>query len=514
MQPTDEDEIAKIIKNLAIKSPGHDNIKSDLIKTVVNEICYPLSILFNLSLSSGTVPDDMKVAKVVPIYKKDSPQQFGNYRPVSVLPTFSKILERIIHNRCYDFLVKRDILYKKEYGFRNNHTTYMAVLDFVKDVSEASDNDKLTLGVFMDLSKAFDTIDHNILLDKLYHYGFHGIFLMHGFQIIFRIEENMLTVIIQLRRMKNVTCGVPQGSILGPLLFILQMNDICNTSKLLSFILFADDTTVFLSDKDVNVLYNTMNNELYEVCNWFKCNKLSLNASKTNLMLLGTAYKTKNAYVSRSIHLDGCQLTRITTTKFLGMTINENLTWKPHIEMFVCSRNLGVLNKVKYFLPKNSLYQLYSSFISPYLSYGILLWGNASTQYMTKVFKLQKRALRIILNSSYLSHTKPLFEKYNTLNIFEIYSKEVGIFMYKYRKGFLLLSVDHVFTELGSNHEYNTRHKTNFRHEMHKMKTVFTTGPKHETNFPKMSKNYQFEFFQKSYFFVPKNRMILFCLGF
>ena len=102
------------------------------------------------------------------------------------------------------------------------------------------------------------------------------------------------------------------------------MNDICNTSKLLSFILFADDTTVFLSDKDVNVLYDTMNNELYEVCNWFKCNKLSLNASKTNLMLLGTAYKTKNANVSRSIHLDGCQLTRITTTKFLGMTIDEN----------------------------------------------------------------------------------------------------------------------------------------------------------------------------------------------
>ena len=144
------------------------------------------------------------------------------------------------------------------------------------------------------------------------------------------------------------------------------MNDICNTSNLLSFILFADDTTVFFSDKDVNVLYDTMNNELYEVCNWFKYNKLSLNASKTNLMLLGTvtAYKTRNANVSRSIHLDGCQLTRITNTKFLGMTIDENLKWKPHIESVckLCSRNLGVLNKVKHFLPKNSLYQLYCFF--------------------------------------------------------------------------------------------------------------------------------------------------------
>ena len=228
----------------------------------------------------------------------------------------------------------------------------MAVLDFVKDVIEASDNDKLTLGVSwiyqrpsIPLTITFCWINC-ITMDS-------AVFLMHGFQITFRIEDNMLTIIIQLRRCEKVTCGVPQGSILGPLLFILYMNDICNTSKLLSFILFADDTPVFLSDKDVNVLYDTMNNELYEVCNWFKCNKLSLNASKTNLMLLGTAYKTKNANVSHSIHLDGCQLTRITNTKFLGMTIDENLTWKPHIAKKLCSRNLGVLNKVMYYLPKN-----------------------------------------------------------------------------------------------------------------------------------------------------------------
>ena len=121
------------------------------------------------------VPDAMKVAKVVPIHKKNSPEVFGNYRPVSVLPTFSKILERIVHNRCYNFLLKNNVLYKKQYGFRNKHSTYMAVLDFVKDISEATDNNMFTLGIFMDLSKAFDTIDHNILLDKLYHYGFRGI---------------------------------------------------------------------------------------------------------------------------------------------------------------------------------------------------------------------------------------------------------------------------------------------------------------------------------------------------
>ena len=430
MRPTDEGEIDKIIKKLGNKkSPGHDNIKSDLIKMVVNEICYPLKIIINQSLSTGTVPNDMKIAKVVPIYKKDSPQQFGNYRPVSVLPTFSKILERIVHDRCYDFMVKHDVLYQKQYGFRNNHTTYMAVLDFVKDVSKASDNNKLTLGVFMDLSKAFDTIDHNILLDKLYHYGFRGI--SHAwFSDYLSNRSQYVNYNNTISSYEKVTCGVPQGSILGPLLFILYMNDICNTSKLLSFILFADDTTVFLSDTDINVLYETMNRELKEVCNWFKCNKLSLNASKTNLMLLGTAYKTRNSNTTHSIYLDGCKLTRVAHTKFLGMIIDENLTWKTHIENVckLCSRNIGVLNKVKHFLPKKSLYQLYCSFILPYLTYGILLWGNASMNYMTKVFKLQKRALRIISNSSYLCHTKPLFEKYNTMTIFQLYNKELGLF--------------------------------------------------------------------------------------
>ena len=146
------------------------------------------------------------------------------------------------------------------------------------------------------------------------------------------------------------------------------------------------------------------------------------------------------------------------------------------------------MNKVKHFLPKKSLYQLYCSFILPYLSYGILLWGNATKTYITKLLKIQKRAIRIISNSSYLCHTKPLFERYKTLSIFELYDKELGIFMYKYKNGLLPLSFDHAFTELQSVHNYDTRNKTNFRYDIHKIKSVFTTGPKLWNNLPKSIK--------------------------
>ena len=324
LKPTDENEILKIIGKLGSnKSPGHDNIKSDLVKQIASEISYPLKLICNLSLSTGVFPNDLKIAKVVPIYKKDNPENFGNYRPVSVLPCFSKILERIMYNRCYDFITKTNVLFKKQYGFRNKHSTYMAVLDFVININHAIDNDKYTLAVFMDLSKAFDTIDHSILLSKLYHCGFRGI-SYDWFASYLSNRKQYVSYQNTKSSYENVICGVPQGSILGPLLFILYMNDICFTSSLLKFILFADDTTVIYLNDDISVLYDTVNRELNEVCNWFKCNKLSLNASKTNLMLMATTYKIRNIQNVKAIFLDGCKLMHVSSAKFFRNNYRRN----------------------------------------------------------------------------------------------------------------------------------------------------------------------------------------------
>jgi hypothetical protein len=354
----------------------------------------------------------------------------------------------------------------------------MAVLDFVNDISQSIDKGLNNIGIFMDLSKAFDTIDHNILLHKLNHYGFRGV-SQQWFANYLSDRKQFVSFNSSKSPEENVKCGVPQGSILGPLLFILYMNDICNTSKLLSLILFADDTTVFYSHEDVATLCKTVNMELSEICNWFKANKLSLNAKKTNLMFFGTRFQTNKLKDAPGIYLDGCKLTRVHSAKFLGITIDENLSWKCQIEQVCksCSKNIGVLNKIKHFFPKQTMYQLYCTMVLPYLNYGLILWGNANKGYLNKVFRLQKRALRTISNSSYLCSTKPLFDKLKLLNIFEMYTKEVAIFMYRYRNNKLPLSFNGMFSNHFQFHSYDTRNKENFQLQIHKIKTILSTGP-------------------------------------
>ena len=482
MKPVVADEVLKIISKFdQNKSPGHDGIGNLIVKKVAQSISKPLAEIINLSLSTGSVPEKMKIAKVIPIYKKDNAEIFSNYRPVSVLPCFSKILERLVFNRCINYINKYNLLNEKQFGFRPNHSTYMAIIELVDKVANAVEKNETTIGIFLDLSKAFDTINHDILLYKLEHYGFRGI-VLDWFKSYLHNRKQFVRYKMHDSNKKVIKCGVPQGSILGPLLFILYINDIVNTTSLLELILFADDTTLLFSHPDIASKNCIINNELQEICNWFQANKLSVNAKKTNYMVLGTCQSTSkiidanqdtdsthdsqptSSKAKLDIKLDGVSLNRVSSTKFLGVIIDENLTWKNHIDAIskTISRNIGMMTKLKHFVPENILYTLYCTLVLPYINYGILIWGNTCTTYLEKILKLQKWAIRTVTNSHYRSHTGPLFSKYNALTSTDTFKLNLGIFMYKHHTNQLPNIFSSYFVKHSQKHNYQTRNAQDY----------------------------------------------------
>ena len=277
MLPTDESEILDIVSNFnPNKSPGYDSISPKVIKASILCILKPLTSIFNLSLQEGIFPDRLKLAKVSPVFKCDDRSLVNNYRPISVLPVFSKILEKIVHTRLFGYLNKHNLLTDKQFGFREKHSTYMALINLVDKISTELDKNNSTVGIFIDLSKAFDTINHEILLNKLSYYGVRGNALKW-----FKSYLTDRSQFVQIKDAKsdvlNIKCGVPQGSILGPLLFIIYVNDIVNVSRIAHLIMFADDTNIFFSHSDPLALNLLINSELEKLAHWFKINKLSLN---------------------------------------------------------------------------------------------------------------------------------------------------------------------------------------------------------------------------------------------
>ena len=241
-----------------------------------DEIFVILKHIFNISLAKGDFPGKLKIARVTPIFKKGNNTLVSNYRPISVLPCFSKLLECIVYNRLYKFLVENNILYQKQFGFQNAHSTEPAILQLVNQITEAFSQGKYTLGVSLDFSKAFDTVNHNILLEKLKAYGIQSENLKWFRSYLSKRKQFILYEDFKTE-MKIVKCGVPQGSILGPLLFLIFVNDLNNSTKVLDPVLFADDTNIFCSDNNIRTLFETANQELSQINDWFLANKLSLN---------------------------------------------------------------------------------------------------------------------------------------------------------------------------------------------------------------------------------------------
>ena len=452
-------EIVNIVNDFKSKSSsGIDGIPTTILKSCIHFIAFPLTHIVNSSLQTGCFPHSLKIAKIYPLYKSGDKIDISNYRPISILPSFSKIFEKIVFNRLITYLEHNNILNNAQYGFRKKLSTYMPLLNLYDQLSNAGDNGLFSIGIFIDLSKAFDTINHTILLAKLSHYGIRG--TVHEWFSNYLKDRSQCVEINRVRSSyKCINCGVPQGSILGPLLFIIYINDIINCSALLYFILFADDTNLLYSCNDLNSLQITVNRELSKLSDWFASNRLSLNIKKTNYILFGN----KRLPANIDININGITIDRVEHTKFLGVIIDDKLTWTPHINYIASkiAKGIGIINRIKRLVSRHLLLTLYNSLIYPYLLYCNIVWGGAGVTALRKILTLQKRCVRIITGAHYRASSSPLFIQLQVIKISEIHIFTVAQFMYKIKFCLLPQHLLH-FAALSLDDHYNTRKKNQF----------------------------------------------------
>ena len=250
---------------------------------------------------NGIFPDKLKIVKVVPLHKGGSTEDLNNFRPISLLSIFDKIIEKIMHKRLYHFLELHNVLFDNQFGFRKNNSTSYALMEITEKIKESIDNGKYGCGIYIDLRKAFDTVNHNILIKKLEHYGVCGI-LLEWFKSYLNERKQFVFMNGESSDLKYILCGVPQGSVLGPLLFLLYINDLPNISAKLKFFLFVDDTNIYFESDDLLNVEETVNKELKKLYLWLNVNRLSLNVSETHYIIFHPYNKPLRKHITIKIN--------------------------------------------------------------------------------------------------------------------------------------------------------------------------------------------------------------------
>jgi len=398
-----------------------------LLKQCSYQIYIPLSHIFNLSFSTGKFPSKMKTAKVIPIHKGGDTSSPDNYRPISLLSSFSKILEKIFSNRFTDYLEFNKIISESQFGFRKGHSTAHPMVLLDNFVSDALNEKRHTIAVFCDLRKAFDTVNHGILIKKLKRCGVAGLalswlksYLVGRQQYVF--FNDCASSLLE------ISLGVPQGSILGPLLFLIYINDLPNISALKTF-LFADDATLLASHSDPVELCRIINIELKKVTDFFRANLLAIHPEKTKFILFTQSRNLDQDEINIYIDNNNAdqvfnpvlknRISRVSgdsedpAIRFLGLYLDPQLNYRHHVQQIIkkVSSALFVMRKVKNLLTKKALTLLYYSLVHSHIIYAIQIWSSCPTLLLNKIFKLQKQAIRIINSAPYNAHTEPLFKE-------------------------------------------------------------------------------------------------------
>ena len=319
-------------------------------------------------------------------------------------------------NRLISFLDKYAILKRNQFGFRRGMSTEDAIIDVTESIYRNLNDRKHTMSVFVDFSKAFDTVNHSILLSKMWKYGIRG--RAHSwFDSYLKDRGQRVRVNGVCSDRSLLSVGVPQGSVLGPVLFLIYVNNMCDAISLSKTVQFADDTTLLLYDHNHSTLTNAATSSLAQLSSWCFAHRLSINTSKTVVMLFSN--RQFDIDLNNKVSLCNAELCYVDNVKFLGLTVDNRLKFNVHIAD-VCkkvSRVVGVLYKVRDILPTKTLINLYYALFYPHVIYTNLIWGGTSNVHLHTLEMLQKKAVRVITSSNYLTHTRPLFYQTGILNI-------------------------------------------------------------------------------------------------
>ena len=391
-----EEEIIKHTKELNImKSSAVENVSTKVIKDSFLAIPGIIKHMYNQSITEGLFPDSWKRAIIMPLKKEGNSEDVNNLRPISLLPTPGKLLEKLIHTRTMKYLENQHILVDEQGGFQPNHSTILTTSYLTDYIFSAMNNNQITHTVFIDFKKAVDTINHKILLNKLKRLGFH--------QNAIKWFQNYLTNRTQ-RTFANklisselpIICGVPQGSILGPLMFLIYINDLTTCIKHSQCRLFADDTVLYVSCGSSSEAKVNLQADLDNLSQWCQKNQLTINTNKTKGMSFGNK-RLLDRDLPLDLKLNGVSLMIVQNYKYLGIILDPNLSFAKHIANLVSVVNFKAYSftKFRHMLTKSAAIRLYKSMILPYLDYGDSIYGGANQDLLQKLQRLQNRCLRI-----------------------------------------------------------------------------------------------------------------------
>ena len=439
------------------KATGLDGISAKLLKSSVHVICTSLLEIINLSISSGVFPDSLKIAKVNPIHKTGAKDDPANYRPISILSVLSKIIEKHITKHLFAYMNKYSILHKSQSGFRKKYSCNTALINLIDKWLKSIDKGEIVGAVFFDLRKAFDVVDHDLLVQKLSAYKFSDNSLCW---IKSYLTDRKQCIIENSAKssMQTVKSGVPQGSVLGPVLFLLFVNDLPLFITEAYVDIYADDTTVHTASKVSKTIKTKLQNSSNDFKTYCIQNKMYVHAGKTSLMIIGSRQNISRVE-QLEIYIDNEIIKQVDTQKLLGVAIDQTLCWDNQVDTVALNiaRRITLLKLLSKYVGKDSLNQYYNAYILPIFDYGCWIWGGNTAAQTNRLLKLQKRAARIILRADIMTPSQSMFDQLKWLSFPKRIQYHASIMMYKSLNNLAPDYMKDLFSKVSESHSRNLR---------------------------------------------------------